>query len=434
MTNAITEMRTLARGAFDDLLDAAAARKFLPRHLPAPPISGRVILLAGGKAAASMVEAAESHYLDTLGLPPERLTGVAVTCYAHGRRTRRIPVIQSGYPRPDLFGVAGTERMLALADSAGFDDLVVVMLSAGAEANLVAPARGLSLMDKQRIGDELLRAGASRADMTRALGPMSAIKSGGLALRAAPAEVVTIVLPDGTGDAMAEVGGAPSVPLRITRQDSRAVLERYRVTPTGAAEALFGGDHDDGLSGVDKLRVSPLRIGLDAADLLSVAGRRLMQNGYDVRDLGLSPASDARHVALAHATLALEARAANRKTAILSCGRLLTASSRPGETGPNLEYALMLANTLRGATGIVALSAGTDGTDGGVGQPTDACGALIDPVTLQRMEQAGVDAGRHLDNNRSAHAFRASGDCIVTGPTCTHANDVRLILVNPALD
>jgi len=165
MTNAITEMRTLARGAFDDLLDAAAARKFLPRHLPAPPISGRVILLAGGKAAASMVEAAESHYLDTLGLPPERLTGVAVTCYAHGRRTRRIPVIQSGYPRPDLFGVAGTERMLALADSAGFDDLVVVMLSAGAEANLVAPARGLSLMDKQRIGDELLRAGASRAEL-----------------------------------------------------------------------------------------------------------------------------------------------------------------------------------------------------------------------------------------------------------------------------
>lgn len=424
-------MRASARRAFDALLAAAAARQFLPPHLPPAPRSGRVILLAGGKAAASMVEAAESHYLDTLGLPFERLTGVAVTCYAHGRRTRKVPVIQSGYPRPDLFGVAGTERMLALADSAGAEDLVVVLLSAGAEANLVAPARGLSLMDKQRIGDELFRAGASRADITRALGPLSAIKSGGLALRAAPAEVCTIVLPDGTGDAPSDIGGAPSLPSPVSWRESRAVLDRYHVMPTGAAGALFLGERYEDVRPA-AAGAHAFQIGLDAAEMLAVAGRVLAQDGYAVRDLGIGSAGSARTVALTHATLALEARTSRRKVAFLSGGRLAASANRPGETGPSLEYALMLANTLRAAPGIVALAAGTDGTDGGIGQPTDPCGALIDPVSLYRMEQAGVDAGRQLDDNRVVHAFRASGDCIVTGPTCTNANDVRLILVDPA--
>ena len=45
----------------------------LPPHLPAPPASGRLIVLAAGKAAGAMTEVAEQHYLDRGKLPPDRL-------------------------------------------------------------------------------------------------------------------------------------------------------------------------------------------------------------------------------------------------------------------------------------------------------------------------------------------------------------------------
>lgn len=434
MTHSIADMRAVARRAFDALLASAAARRFLPRHLPPPPAKGRIILLAGGKAAASMVEAAEEHYLDTLGFPVDRLGGIAVTCYSHGRRTRKVPVIQAGFPRPDLFGVAATERMLALADAAGADDIVIVLLSAGAEANLVAPVRGLMLNEKQLLADQLLRAGATQAECLSALRPLSAIKSGRLALRAAPAEVVTITLPDRNGLSPKNVGGTPSLASTEKLGDCLDIVQRYRIAPAPSLNALFH-DPDNELPQADAevFRRGRALVGLDPAEALAAAARTLEGEGYSVRNLGTATLADARQAAFSHAALALEAKSSRQKVAILSGGLLTSATGPTGDTSPNQQFALVLASTLGSMPGIVAMAAGTDGTDGGVGQPTDACGALIDPGTLERLRKQGMDADRLLNDNKASLAFRASGDSIVTGPTCTHAHDVRLILVDPAL-
>ena len=57
-----------ARAFLEDLFATAVAAAHpstcLPRYLPAPPRDGRLILLAAGKAAGSMIEVAEQHYLD----------------------------------------------------------------------------------------------------------------------------------------------------------------------------------------------------------------------------------------------------------------------------------------------------------------------------------------------------------------------------------
>ena len=55
--------------------------------------------------------------------------------------------------RPDLPGRVET---LALADTAGPDDLVLVLMSGGASANWIAPAAGLSLTEKQAVTRALL--------------------------------------------------------------------------------------------------------------------------------------------------------------------------------------------------------------------------------------------------------------------------------------
>src|ERR1700719_2227663 len=145
----MTDRRPLLRAIFETAVAAAHPDVVLARHLrPAP--KGRVICLAAGKAAAAMAAAAERHYLDALQLDPDRLTGIATPRHGHGVPTRRIKVIEAGHPVPDEAGLKGAEQSLQLAQDAGADDLLLVLLSGGGSANWIAPADGVSLAQKQQ--------------------------------------------------------------------------------------------------------------------------------------------------------------------------------------------------------------------------------------------------------------------------------------------
>jgi glycerate 2-kinase len=116
--------------------------------------------------------------------------------------------------------------------------------------------------------------------------------------------------------------------------------------------------------------------------------------------------------------------------AILSGGELTVTVRGNGRGGPNQEYALALAGLLKDTSGISALAADTDGADGGAGSAADPAGALIDAGTFAKMKSLGLDAGAYLDNNDATAFFAATGDLLLTGPTLTNVNDVRVILVD----
>jgi glycerate 2-kinase len=55
---------------------------------------------------------------------------------------------------------------------------------------------------------------------------------------------------------------------------------------------------------------------------------------------------------------------------------------------------------------------------------------MIDAGTFARMASLGLDAKSYLDNNDATAFFAATGDLVLTGPTLTNVNDVRVILVD----
>ena len=63
--------RALLDGLFRTAIAAAHPSSCLPPHLPSPPATGRLIVLAAGKAAGAMTEVTEQHYLDRGKFPPE---------------------------------------------------------------------------------------------------------------------------------------------------------------------------------------------------------------------------------------------------------------------------------------------------------------------------------------------------------------------------
>src|SRR5690348_4524601 len=104
MDKELVTAKALLDGWFRTAIAAAHPSSCLPAHLPTPPASGRLIILAAGKAAGAMTEVAEQHYLERGKFPPDRLGGLAVTRHGYGRPTRQIRVIEAGHPVPDEAG------------------------------------------------------------------------------------------------------------------------------------------------------------------------------------------------------------------------------------------------------------------------------------------------------------------------------------------
>ena len=234
----MSDARALLDSLFATAVAAAHPAAFLPRLLPAPP-KGRIVLLAAGKAAGSMAEVAEQVYLDQRGLPPQRLTGIAVARHGYGRPTRVVEMVEAGHPIPDAAGLAAAERALALAASAGPDDLVLVLMSGGASANWIAPAAGIAFADKQAVTRALLRCGAHIGEINCVRKHLSRIKGGRLARHAFPAKVATIAVSDVPGDDPAVIGSGPTVPDPTTLAEARAIIAKYRLdVPEAITRAL----------------------------------------------------------------------------------------------------------------------------------------------------------------------------------------------------
>ena len=415
---------------FRTAVAAAHPASCLPRHLPAPPAAGRLILLAAGKAAGSMTEVAEKHYLEG-GLAADRLDGLAVTRHGYGRPTRHVPVIEAGHPVPDAAGLQAAEQTLVIADAATAADLVLVLLSGGASANWIAPATGLSLAEKQTVTRALLKSGAVIGEMNAVRKHLSRLKGGRLARLAYPARVLTLAISDVPGDEPTVIGSGPTVPDPTTLADARAIVARYHLDiPAAVTAALSDPANESPKAGDPVFEHSEFRIIARPADGVNAAMAVAKAAGFECVLLGDRVEGEAREVAAAQARLARDLQAQGRRAIILSGGELTVTLKGQGRGGPNQEFALALAIALDGATGIAAIAGDTDGTDGGSGKATDPAGAFVDDESASRARKLGLDPAVFLADNDSTGFFSRLGDLLEPGPTYTNINDFRAIVVD----
>lgn len=407
--------RDFLRGLFDAAVAAADPRRTLPLHLPDPPI-GRTLVLAAGKAAASMAKAVEGSWKGPF-------SGIAVTRYGHGLPCDNIEIIEAGHPLPDDAGAAAAKRFLKSASALTEDDLLLFLVSGGASALLVEPAPGLALAEKQAISRVLLKSGVPIDEMNCLRKHLSAIKGGRLAAAAHPAKVVTLGISDVPGDDPAVIGSGPTVGDFTSCEDAIAIAKRRGIDlPPHVVAALTSEEwesvppNDPRLENVEyRLIARPLNSQSAAADHAKALGISASLMGADLE-------GEARHLGQGHAALALR----SGPGVLLSGGETtVTVNGKGGRGGRNCEYLLAMAIALDGVPGIHAIACDTDGIDG----TEDAAGAIITPTTLNRAAKAGLDAQVMLDGHDSYSFFAELGDLIITGPTRTNVNDFRAILI-----
>jgi hydroxypyruvate reductase len=376
-------------------------------------------LLAAGKAAGSMTEVAEAHYLDGLRIAAERLSGVAVARHGYARHLKRVRMIEAGHPIPDAAGLEGADRALSLADSADAGDLVLVLMSGGASANWIAPADGISFEDKQAVTRALLRSGAAIGEINTVRKHLSRIKGGRLALHSHPAKLVTIAISDVPGDDLSAIGSGPTIPDPTTLGEARAIVAKYNLdVPDSITRALKEPGNETPKPGDRIFEGNQVVLAARPADAMRAAEVAVRAAGYDCISLGDRIEGEAREVAAAHAQVARQLRAQGKRAAIISGGELTVTIRGKGRGGPNQEYALALAIGLADMPAVAALAA------------TDPAGALVDGESVARAKAKGLDPAAFLADNNSTAFFEALGDLLVPGPTFTNVNDFRAIIVD----
>lgn len=423
--------KSLALDLLDTAIKAAQAEVCLPPHLPKPPANGKLILLAAGKAAGAMMQVAERHYREELGLGPDRMIGLAVTRHGYAKPCGSLKIVEAGHPVPDQAGVDATLETLRIAQEATADDLVVVLMSGGGSANWVAPTQGLTLADKQALTGDLLRSGATIGEINTVRKHLSNIKGGRLARAVSPAKLVTLAISDVPGDDPDVIASGPTVPDPTTLADARAICERrLKEIPPHIRDALNNDANESPKPGDAAFAHTHYELIARPQASLDAAAAIARDAGYEVMMLGDALEGEARDLAAEHATLARELAQKGQKVVLLSGGEATVTIRGDGTGGPNQEYALALAIALDGHLTITGLAADTDGTDGGKGLESDPAGALVEPDCLVRANALGLDAAAFLGRNDSTGFFRAADRLLTPGPSYTNVNDFRCVIVD----
>jgi glycerate-2-kinase len=322
-----------------------------------------------------------------------------------------------------------------MAAELGRRDLLIVLLSGGASSLLPAPVAGITLRDKQRTTQELLRCGASIREINTVRKHLSRIKGGRLA-ELTEATVVTLILSDVLGDDLSAIASGPTVPDPTTYQDAVAILKRYRIlraVPQRVRQHL-----DRGCQGLASetpkpgsslfRRVRHHIVGNNAAAVTAVtraareAGLRTLVHTPDLT--GEAREEGQRFGAMAR-KIVRDGKPLQRPCCVVAGGETIVTVTGKGLGGRAQEFAAAAALEIAGLARVWVVAIGTDGTDG----PTDAAGAVVDGDTVARAQRLSVDLKGALKRHNTYPALKRLSQLIITGPTGTNVNDLYLLIV-----
>ena len=396
----------------DSAIQAVKPDAAVKRALSEMPHSGRIFLVAAGKAAWQMADAA----VKTLGQMED---GVVVTKYGHVKA--EIPGVryyEAGHPVPDANSFAATEKALELVHGLHPEDTVLFLLSGGGSALFEKPL--ISGEELQEITAQLLASGADIVEMNTIRKRLSGVKGGRFASACAPAKVFSIVLSDILGDPLDMIASGPAVPDISTCAQALAIAEKYRLKLSEQAQALLKQETPKTLDNVTT------RITGSVRELCAAAAAACRERGYEPILLTDRLCCEAREAGSFLGSIVRTHAGRGKKLAYIAGGETVVHLTGNGLGGRNQELALAAAPALAGLEHCCVFSVGSDGTDG----PTDAAGGYVDGQTDAALRTAGWDVFAALQNNDAYHAMQAIGGLIITGPTGTNVNDVSVALVD----
>ena len=405
-------LREHANAIIESSINAVKPDEAVSRALKGQEFSGRVVLVAAGKAAWQLAKAAH----DCLG---DRIDcGVVVTKYDHVMGPiANFDCREAGHPVPDENSFSGTQAALDLVSTLTAKDTVLFLLSGGGSALFEKPlVDGAVLQD---VTSQLLACGADIVEINTIRKRLSAVKGGRFAQICAPAHVFSIVLSDIIGDPLDMIASGPAYPDTSTCEQAVAIAEKYKLNLTDEVKELLTRETPKELDNVTTQITGSVR------ELCVAAAAACRQLGYEPILLTDQLCCQAKEAGSFLASVLKTHENDGRNLAFLAGGETVVHLTGKGKGGRNQELALAAAAGIEGNDKMAVFSVGSDGTDG----PTDAAGGYSDGDTVAELRANGLEVFDVLKNNDAYNAFKTNGGLIFTGPTGTNVNDVAVALL-----
>ena len=405
----LSDSKLIINKALEAALPDTAVQKALAKL---PPISGRLVLVAAGKAAWQMAKAAYDVLQDQI------FSGIVITKHDHSQGPiGNLLIREAGHPVPDAASYSSTLEAIDLVSSLTENDLILFLLSGGGSALFEKPLVPDTEMDD--ITRQLLACGADIVEMNTLRKRLSAVKGGKFAALCAPARVFSVVLSDIIGDPLDMIASGPAYPDSSTADQALAVADKYNLNLSDRARALLAEETPKKLSNVETHITGSVR------QLCAAASEACVQLGYKPIVLTASLSCEARDAGSFLASIAAYHADTKESLAFIAGGETVVHLTGNGLGGRNQEIALAAAKGIDGLTNTTVFSVGSDGTDG----PTDAAGGIVTGDTAGSLRAQGIDIDDVLRNNDAYHALSAVNALVMTGPTGTNVNDLTCLLI-----
>ena len=408
-------LREHADAIIESSINAVKPDEAVSRALAGKEFSGRVVLVAAGKAGWQMAKAA----YDCLG---DRIdAGVVVTKYDHVMGPiANFDCREAGHPVPDENSFAGTQAALDLVSDLTAGDTVLFLLSGGGSALFEKPLVAGEVL--QDVTGQLLACGADIVEINTIRKRLSAVKGGRFAQICAPARVFSIVLSDILGDPLDMIASGPAYPDSSTCAQAVAIAEKYNLKLTDEVKDLLTKETPKELFNVTTQITGSVR------ELCVAAAAACRELGYEPVLLTDQLSCQAKEAGSFLASVLKTHAAAGKNLAFLAGGETVVQLTGKGKGGRNQELALAAAAGIEGSANMAVFSVGSDGTDG----PTDAAGGYADGDTAAELRVNGLEVYKVLQDNDAYNALKPIGGLVFTGPTGTNVNDVAVALVRGA--
>ncbi|MBN1408900.1 MAG: glycerate kinase [Calditrichaceae bacterium] len=390
----------------------------------------RIFVIGAGKGAAPMALAIE----ELLG---HRINAGAINVkYGHGQDLKKIRLMEAAHPILDENTLKNTRQMLEIIDQARQNDLVIVLITGGGSALLELLPEGITLQDLAILNQLLLSSGAAIDEINTIRKHLSLIKGGQLAKRIAPARTLSLILSDVIGDPLQSIASGPAAPDTSTFAQAVDIISKYRLENKISVKikayfkkGLRGEipDTPDANDAVFKLTANYI-IGNNAL-ALNTLKHDAEQSGYKTVLLTDRVQGEAREIAKLLAGIIKSGVQSGFPVSSPGCillgGEPTVTLSGDGKGGRNQEITLAVLQELAECKSeFYFCSFGTDGTDG----PTDAAGAWIDEQTITKVYERKLCVSDYLQRNDSYHFFKQIDQLIATGPTRTNVMDLIFCL------
>lgn len=398
---------------------------------PSVPMRRRIVLLAVGKASLPMLTSALTalgdHVVSGILVAPEdeKVTGL----------DRRITTFRTGHPIPNWEGMRASRHVLASIGKLRAGDLLLCLISGGASAMLPAPAEGVTLDDKRRISQRLIRSRASIHEVNTVRRHLSELKGGRLVQRCRAGQIISLIISDVTGNSLPDIASGLTAPDPTTFQDAINVLKEFELwnsAPGSIKNRLEAGSvghiPETPKPGNDIFRKVHNVIVTDNRTACEALRKALNKRHTPTTILSSSVNMEARSLGRLLASIASDSETfgqpLQKPSALVVGGETTVDVKGNGKGGRNQEMVLAALPGIAGLAGFAIAAIGTDGIDGN----SPAAGALIDGESMAHAARLGMRFRKFMARNDSYSFFRKLGDSIVTGRTGTNVSDVYLLV------